>query len=725
MGDFREPNDPVSEDWPPSSSSSPPWSGHDEPLSVGEEKWVRAERMTREIISRVRSTVASERRRRDVIDYVQRLIRDRLGCELLPFGSVPLKAYLPDGDIDLTAFGDFELEEALAKDVYSVLEAEDRNPAAEFLVKDVQYIQAELNPGPSGWRITIRSLWRQVKLVKCLVQNIVVDISFNQIGGLCTLCFLEQVDIRIGKDHLFKRSIILIKAWCYYESRILGSHHGLISTYALEMLVLYIFRLFYTSLNGPLEVLYKFLDYYSKFNWENFCVTLNGPIHISSLQELMAERAENCAGDFLLGDDFFKEFLDMFSVPPKANEAISKIFTQKHLNIVDPLKDNNNLGRSVSKASFFRIRSAIAFGARKLRRVLSEPEENIAGEVRNFFSNTLDRHGRGQRPDVQDHIPEAYFQNSRSYGTPYEDFDHDTESNGSRSLSDEHKPAFHGQRPGSRNGKVYGTGSQFPSGDAELAASALFEDFSVSSSPLQSGGEDIWSRPAGEHLDALIDLAGDYESHLSSWNYGRLWYNGAWTSNPSNASLFQGKSVPAGHPLQFRQTMYSNVQSNGAIPSPHWVGVPMSPPVVPGGAPFGLELNKARGTGMYFPNTNHHTYRERSSPVKSPKSHRNNGYPSGSPAKSLYIGRSYEPLQVQSARKFNGNPASPGSQDTDRPQVVVNGANGLIDPVEKPADVGSKIPPGVLDQKSKLENDSRIATRSFSLKDEEDFPPLS
>ena len=35
-------------------------------------------------------------------------------------------------------------------------------------------------------------LW-QVKLVKCLVQNIVVDISVNQIGGLSTLCFLEKV----------------------------------------------------------------------------------------------------------------------------------------------------------------------------------------------------------------------------------------------------------------------------------------------------------------------------------------------------------------------------------------------------------------------------------------------------------------------------------------------------------------------------------------------------
>lgn len=65
-----------------------------------------------------------------------------------------------------------------------------------------------------------------------------------------------QVDRLIGKNHLFKRSIILIKAWCYYESRILGAHHGLISTYALETLVLYIFHLFHTSLNGPLAVSY-------------------------------------------------------------------------------------------------------------------------------------------------------------------------------------------------------------------------------------------------------------------------------------------------------------------------------------------------------------------------------------------------------------------------------------------------------------------------------------
>lgn len=51
----------------------------------------------------------------------------------------------------------------------------------------------------------------QVKLLKCLVDNIVVDISFNQLGGLCTLNFLEEVDQLVGQNNLFKRAVILVR----------------------------------------------------------------------------------------------------------------------------------------------------------------------------------------------------------------------------------------------------------------------------------------------------------------------------------------------------------------------------------------------------------------------------------------------------------------------------------------------------------------------------------
>jgi len=47
---------------------------------------------------------------------------------------------------------------------------------------------------------------------------------------------------------------VQVKAWCYYESRLLGAHHGLISTYALETLVLYVFNKYHEIIDSPLSV---------------------------------------------------------------------------------------------------------------------------------------------------------------------------------------------------------------------------------------------------------------------------------------------------------------------------------------------------------------------------------------------------------------------------------------------------------------------------------------
>ena len=51
----------------------------------------------------------------------------------------------------------------------------------------------------------------QVKLVKCVVGDLVVDVSFETLGGLCTVAFLEAIDRKIGRQHLFKRSIVLVR----------------------------------------------------------------------------------------------------------------------------------------------------------------------------------------------------------------------------------------------------------------------------------------------------------------------------------------------------------------------------------------------------------------------------------------------------------------------------------------------------------------------------------
>lgn len=347
------------------------------------ERWLKAEERTAELIACIQPNRPSENRRNDVANYVQRLIMKCFPCKVFTFGSVPLKTYLPDGDIDLTSFSKNQtMKESWAHQVRDMLENEEKNENAEFRVKEVQYIQAE------------------VKIIKCLVENIVVDISFDQLGGLCTLCFLEEVDHLINQNHLFKRSIILIKAWCYYESRILGAHHGLISTYALETLVLYIFHVFNNPFAGPLEVLYRFLEFFSKFDWDNFCVSLWGPVPISSLPDVTAEPPRKDGGDLLLDKKFLDACSLVYAVLPVGQENQGQPFVSKHFNVIDPLRINNNLGRSVSKGNFFRIRSAFAFGAKRLARLLDCPKEDLFFEVNQFFMNTWDRHGSGHRPDA-------------------------------------------------------------------------------------------------------------------------------------------------------------------------------------------------------------------------------------------------------------------------------------------------------------------------------------
>lgn len=352
------------------------------PWFIGIQRWNKAEKACEGIISKFQPTIVAERKRDAVINYLQRLLKDNLDCEVFAYGSVPLKTYLPDGDIDLSAIG--ASTDELVKEIASLLESEGKNSSAEFVVKDVQLIGAE------------------VKLVKCMVQNLVVDISVNQIGGLCTLCFLEQVDRVIKKDHLFKRSIILIKAWCYFESRTLGAHVGLISTYGLETLVLYIFHVFHMALEGPLSVLYKFLEYFSAFDWDNYGISIMGPIRLSALPRIVVERPPN-SNNLLLKVGFLRHCSKTLSVPMRVGD----VFSKKHLNIVDPLNDHNNLGRSVSQGNFFRIRSAFGYGARKLGQILMTPEDNLAEELLSFFSNTLNMHGSGQRPDLPDDVPRS------------------------------------------------------------------------------------------------------------------------------------------------------------------------------------------------------------------------------------------------------------------------------------------------------------------------------
>uniref|UniRef100_A0A6N2LEL4 PAP/OAS1 substrate-binding-related domain-containing protein n=1 Tax=Salix viminalis TaxID=40686 RepID=A0A6N2LEL4_SALVM len=526
--------------------------------------------------------------------------------QVFPYGSVPLKTYLPDGDIDLTAISSPAIEEALVSDIHAVLRREELNEGSPFEVKDVHCIDAE------------------VKLIKCIVQNTVVDISFNQLGGLCTLCFLEEVDRLVGKNHLFKRSIILIKAWCYYESRILGAHHGLISTvHAVSPCVQ---------------------------NCSVLCI--HEPLNMHAFS--VAEPLENGQGELLLSDEFLKDCADRFSVPSRKPEINSRPFPHKHLNIVDPLKENNNLGRSVNRGNFFRIRSAFKYGARKLGRILSLPKERIPDELKTFFANTLDRHGSDYRTEVENSELASGARSSdnsvslSSHSDTFSEDDMHLRLNGGYdndtlfSEKSNYTPPGHFPGLSEGNGRIKNGIScrEMPinfSADDEMSCifrpeptqNHFVSSNSVSSSANHEGiapsadflenlsttqGEKDFAGITGnsQSLKSLLGLRGDHNGHLQSLAYSQDCHLHAVSAPiplcPSMFPLSENKNCweIVQQSLQLKQNGHSQMNTNYVFGTQLYC-------VNPGG-PFKAATNseekkKRRGTGTYIPNMSYHSSR--------------------------------------------------------------------------------------------------------------------
>ncbi|KAF8820513.1 hypothetical protein IE077_003094 [Cardiosporidium cionae] len=344
------------------------------------------------LIARIGPNAQSESLRLSACEYLRRLILETLnsnfscspnGFVVFRYGSVPLKTYLPDGDLDV-GFVVFDHNGFIMADttcddylnrLYQRLVMPDLLRHPIFPLRNATLIDAD------------------TRILKCFVGNIAVDISANKLGGCCAYVLLDLLDVLIGKNHLFKRSILFIKCWCAYESHTLGSRNGLMATYALEILIMNLFYLYFKILWSPLQVLMKFLEYYSNFEWKMYAVTACGPIHIEKLKELGLESqsSQDTSQSFLYDPHLERYAASLnfneeggailglvescrrrFTLPYggvdlknknkwKKNSAGAE-FVIKSMNIVDPLNNGNNVGRSISESCYYRISASFQKG---------------------------------------------------------------------------------------------------------------------------------------------------------------------------------------------------------------------------------------------------------------------------------------------------------------------------------------------------------------------------
>lgn len=247
-----------------------------------------------EILDALIPTVQSLDTRMRIFKFVRDLVSRTLGCQLFPNGSFVSHTYLPDGDIDATAFVPkmtddswfVKINEALCLSAFSNASRGDGLSAIseEFTVSNVSFQNSEN------------------KHIRSIINGVSVDISTNQLSSILMEGLIEKVDNFVGENHLFKRSLLLVKAWIQYESVRFSNGSGSnqlasrLSTGAVVSIVTYVFNRHGAEISSPLQALLQFLGALVHFDWSEFALSVKGPIRLSEIDTTLLAPHSVAAG---------------------------------------------------------------------------------------------------------------------------------------------------------------------------------------------------------------------------------------------------------------------------------------------------------------------------------------------------------------------------------------------------------------------------------------------
>ncbi|EGZ23344.1 hypothetical protein PHYSODRAFT_485178 [Phytophthora sojae] len=418
---------------------------------------------------------AADRVRQQVLSFVQQVITAHFPLAAAPLffatGSYPMKTYLPGSDLDICLLVPQELESSWYFIVTQALCIAGGSGGAGTVL-DVGNpggsVDGSGSSSPSGPAVgsgssgallltnTVRNVTfinADVRVVKCTVDNIPVDFTANRVGALGAVRLLDAMAVRVGRQHLFKKSLILIKAWCTHESSpfmqaasvecgglgpsvvpgstptsVMGASHGALSTYAVNTIVMALFNQHGDALTHPLQALYLFLDRLAEFPWHEAALTLHGAVPLSRLattplngttpSKSKLKAAKLDAGDVEAIRDTLSDQFGAFDAGLRSGKsAPTGLFPIRACNIVDPLDDKNNLARSVSAEGFPVMKRAFRLARDQLAAMLAprtshrdDDAELLSEETGSdvgmaFFSRCWQLYGRGDgwRPDLLIH----------------------------------------------------------------------------------------------------------------------------------------------------------------------------------------------------------------------------------------------------------------------------------------------------------------------------------
>jgi hypothetical protein len=368
------------------------------------------------VISALSPTFEELKERHEIFMYLRGLVSDTLGVQLFPVGSLVSHTFLPDGDMDATAFVPklsddswyVKLNEALCLSAFHGPSSSSSSSGVSphnLSVSNVSFVSSE------------------GKMIRSMINGVSVDISTNQLSSLHHEELIERVDGFVGRNHLFKRSLLLLKAWFQYESprfthgggSLCNSRDGKVSTWAIVVMLVWTFNLKGHKIHFPLQALAHFFRIFSTFDWANTALTVKGPVDFSlsslplkpddedegipklffpssvfdiieepedfsKIAPLGKQISENCMEPVVGvdGNSVSESAPTRSSTGSRGEDKAPPKYAAGILNIIDPLEDRKNLLESVNSYGYDSIVSAMQEGYRSYQVLCDECSRLLA-----------------------------------------------------------------------------------------------------------------------------------------------------------------------------------------------------------------------------------------------------------------------------------------------------------------------------------------------------------
>ena len=203
---------------------------------------------------------------------------------ILPYGSFPMKVYLKNADIDITII----LQSKDEKNIIMEMDIELINHILKLIKEEFEKYNKNANCTLFS---ELKIIMADVPLLKGKIGNISLDISVNNFSGIYKVVLIEYLENQLkngfnrsnlfsdnsysnNKIQIFRRTLILIKSWCLFEGNLMGSNIGLMASYALEILVICMFNLYYDKINSEFDGFQTFFEIMDKFEWKEYIISI-------------------------------------------------------------------------------------------------------------------------------------------------------------------------------------------------------------------------------------------------------------------------------------------------------------------------------------------------------------------------------------------------------------------------------------------------------------------